>query len=140
MSDQYDDKVRGIFAALFDRGAVLNVERGTLDVFAAAMREAAEAAELRGIEKVRAEIAAKAMNAGQETGYCDTCASFEMTGWSMDTVNGVLDRLILAMKGHTFGKEGCWCRPTVNSTVNDHDAAAILTHPNPSKIRTGGKP
>ncbi len=45
------------------------------------------------VEMIRAEIAAEAMTAGEQTGYCETCAGFDMTGWDMDTINKVLDRV-----------------------------------------------
>lgn len=48
------------------------------------------------IERIRCEFSATAMNAGEETGYCDTCAGFELTGWDMDTVNKVLDKVLKA--------------------------------------------
>ena len=44
------------------------------------------------IERIRCEFSATAMNAGEETGYCDTCAGFSETGWNMNTENKILDK------------------------------------------------
>lgn len=91
------------------------------------MTDNEKAVELRAYEKVRAELAAEAMTAGEQTGCCETCASFDMTGWSMDTVNEVIDRLRGRVLGHTYGKEGCFCRPTIKGKVKAHDLSARLT-------------
>lgn len=85
MNDRYTQKAEQIYPALEREGR----PEARRELIADALRESAATA----FEQVRASLAAEATNAGETTGFCETCAGFDMTGWSMDTINGALDKL-----------------------------------------------